>query len=136
MAEPKLRTLDDVKEGDELEELTFKDREIVIGRSGGAVMTSPKSTSTVVNVRSLDYIKKNYKLADQPAERWKPEENEWYEHVDEFGKVNEASWRDDYIDNKRWNLGNCFKKGSGEAEKAAEELKGWWGNRINNQKLK
>jgi hypothetical protein len=136
MAEPKLRTLDDVKEGDELEELTFKDREIVIGRSGGAVMTSPKSTSTVVNVRLLDYIKKNYKFADQPEERWKPKEGDKYYYIDVDGEVDFSTFDSGVGFKLRTiEIGNCFETAE-EAEKAAEELKGWWGNRINNQKLK
>jgi len=135
LPETKPRTLDDVKEGDVLELIGDRElRRVVLGRAGKFIIVGREDDTDKFYLMTLDSFKKNYKLADQPEERWKPEMGEWYENVDEFGEVNEASWRDDDIDNERWNLGNCFKKGSGEAQKAASELKEFWRGRINNQK--
>lgn len=127
------RTLDDVKKGDVL-----VDRDgakwVVVARTGQVVLLCAESNA-IPWPFTIDLLKeRNYKFADQPAERWKPEDGEWYENVDEFCEVNEASWRDDDIDNKRWNLGNCFKKGSAEAQKAASELKEFWRGRLTKKK--
>lgn len=132
------RTLDDVKEGDKLVAKDEPDFDIV-GRAGQVVhfyFFDPKlSKERMLGTRTIENLKaKGYRFHDQPQERWKPEVGEWYDTVSEFGEVNEASWRDDNIDNKRWKLGNCFKKDSAEAQKAAEDLKAWWLDRINNQK--
>lgn len=137
LPDPKPRTLDDMKEGDVLVDRS-DNRYLVLGRSGRIVALSDSEIEvddgkwewmTMAELKNL-----GYKFADQPAERWKPKEGEWYEHIDDTCDIHEAAWRDDDIDNDRWNLGNCFKKGSGEAEKAASEVKEFWRNRINNQK--
>lgn len=136
LPETKPRTLDDVKEGDVLVD-SFGRKRLVLDRSGRIVTISyndiePDNDSwecfTIKKIKDSDW-----KFADQPEERWKPEYGEMYEYVDEIGDKNETSWRDDFVDRERRELGNCFKT-KAEAEKAAEELKEFWRGRINNQK--
>ena len=137
LPEPKPRTLDDVKEGDELEELHSKKRRMVVtGRAGGFIALSPEDIPEGLYMMSLAQLKKDYKFADQPAERWKPKEGDKYYYIDVDGEVDFSTFDSGVgFKHRTIEIGNCFETAE-EAEKAAEELKGWWGNRINNQKLK
>lgn len=129
------RTLDDVKKGDVL-----VDRDgakwVVVARTGQVVLLCAESNA-IPWPFTIDLLKeRNYKFADQPAERWKPGDGDKYYYVDVDGFVDFSTFDSGVgFKHRTIEIGNCFETAE-EAEKAAEELKGWWGNRINNQKLK
>ena len=54
--------------------------------------------------------------------RWKPEINQEYYWLDSCGSVYSDAWADDYFDNGRFEIGNCFQTKE-EAEKVVEYLK-------------
>lgn len=134
LPDPKPRTLDDMKEGDVLVDRS-DNRYLVLGRSGRIVALSDSEIEvddgkwewmTMAELKNL-----GYKLADQPEERWKPEDNEKVWTVLSSCKVARVpfseSWQAEY------EMGNIFKTRE-EAKQAAEDLKAWWLDRINNQK--
>ena len=129
------RTLDDVKKGDVL-----VDRDgakwVVVARTGQVVLLCAESNA-IPWPFTIDLLKeRNYKFADQPEERWKPEGMYWYVEENSKGEfyAENTYWTNDKIDNKLWERGNCFKTKE-EAEKAAEDLKEFWKKRLNdNQK--
>src|SRR6266545_1497560 len=61
-------------------------------------------------------------LFTEPAqsERWKPRVDEQYFTVDYMGDISAITWVDDEVDNKCWDMGNCFKSHQ-EAEQAREK---------------
>lgn len=123
------RTLDDVKEGDVLV-ITEGHKRIVLGRCGSVVFLSNDGACTTWTILALKNL--GYKLADQPEERWKPENNEAYWFVGTDGKTDKDFFSIG-LGKNRFELGNCFKT-KAEAQQAAEELKEFWRGRINNQK--
>ena len=54
--------------------------------------------------------------------RWKPEMHQIYRYINSDSYVYGNSWVDDYFDNGRFEIGNCFQTGE-EAEKVVEYLK-------------
>jgi len=127
---PTPRTLDDVKEGDVLVDKAGLRRE-VLGRLGQVIFVDWDEDSQddgVINCvsYSLGMVKKHLKFADQPEERWKPEEDERFWFVNSAAKKNSSAF------GKCWDheheIGNCFKT-EAEAQKAAEELKEFWQKR-------
>ena len=54
--------------------------------------------------------------------RWKPEMHQIYRYINSDSYVYGNSWADDYFDNGRFEIGNCFETKE-EAEKAVEYLK-------------
>lgn len=54
--------------------------------------------------------------------RWKPEMHQAYRYVNTDGSVCGTTWTDDYFDDGRFEIGNCFQAGD-EAEKTKEYLK-------------
>ena len=55
--------------------------------------------------------------------RWKPEKHQVYRYVNSDGYVGGTTWTDDYFDNGRFEIGNCFKTEEEEAEQVVEYLK-------------
>lgn len=54
--------------------------------------------------------------------RWKPEMHQVYRYINTDGYVSSSVWTDDYFDNGRFEIGNCFQTGE-EADRDAEYLK-------------
>ena len=54
--------------------------------------------------------------------RWKPEMHQVYRYVNSDGYVGGTTWTDDYFDNGRFEIGNCFEPKE-EAEQVVEYLK-------------
>ena len=54
--------------------------------------------------------------------RWKPEENQKYYFLDSNGLVYDSIWADDYIDRRRFEIGNGFQTEE-EIDRAVEYLK-------------
>lgn len=54
--------------------------------------------------------------------RWKPEMNQVYRYINTDSSVSGSTWTDDYFDNGRFEIGNCFETKE-EAEKVVEYLK-------------
>lgn len=54
--------------------------------------------------------------------RWKPEMHQVYYYINSDGYVGVTTWTDDYFDNGRFEIGNCFQTKE-EAEKVKEYLK-------------
>ena len=53
---------------------------------------------------------------------WKPEYSELYFYVSGYGIVGNKTWKNDYMDNGYYGIGNCFKTKE-EAEFALEKTK-------------
>ena len=54
--------------------------------------------------------------------RWKPEIHQVYRYINTDSSVSGSTWTDDYFDDGRFEIGNCFKTEE-EAKKAVEYLK-------------
>ena len=54
--------------------------------------------------------------------RWKPEMHQIYRYINSDSYVYGNSWADDYFDNGRFEIGNCFQTKE-EAERVVEYLK-------------
>ena len=56
------------------------------------------------------------------ATRWKPEMHQVYRYINTDSSVSGSTWTDDYFDDGRFEIGNCFQTEE-EAEKVVEYLK-------------
>ena len=54
--------------------------------------------------------------------RWKPEMHQVYRYINTDSSVSGSTWTDDYFDDGRFEIGNCFQTEE-EAKRAAEYLK-------------
>lgn len=54
--------------------------------------------------------------------RWKPEMHQIYRYINSDGYIYGATWTDDYFDDARFEVGNCFKTEE-EAKQVVEYLK-------------
>ena len=54
--------------------------------------------------------------------RWKPEMHQVYRYINTDGSVSGSTWTDDYFDDGRFEIGNCFQPEK-EAKRAVEYLK-------------
>lgn len=54
--------------------------------------------------------------------RWKPEMHQVYRYINTDSYVSGSTWTDDYFDDGRFEIGNCFQTGE-EAERVVEYLK-------------
>jgi|688.fasta_scaffold415672_3 hypothetical protein len=55
-------------------------------------------------------------------QRWKPETNQWYYYLTEYGDIQVTNYSVNEIDGKQYNFGNCFET-CAQADEAARRVR-------------
>lgn len=103
---------------------TFKAGEVFFTVDGGNLVHDNDNV-VAYNSRTLDkfpnILTDWFEEVKEPT-RWKPEIHQVYRYINTDGYVHGAAWTDDYFDNGRFKIGNCFKTEE-EAKQVLEYLK-------------
>lgn len=87
-----------------------------------AVWQCVNNTGTATNYIPMELeelVKEGY--LEEVDERWKPEYKSSYFNFDTWGELRRQIWNDDFMDEKAWKFGNCFKTQE-EAEEARDAI--------------